>query len=108
MSVFISYNRNDEEFVDKLSKTLVYHNVPVWRDNWQIRLGESIITNIEDALEKASFVCIVLSKNALQSEWVKRELRASLTREFDKEKLSILPEISYMQISEKKRILMLA
>lgn len=91
MTVFISYNRNDEEFVDRLSKALVHHHVPVWRDKWQLGLGDSITNSIQDAMDKASFVCLVLSKNALQSKWVEREITASLVRELDEKKLSILP-----------------
>ena len=91
MSVFISYNRNDEEFVERLSRALVRHNVPVWRDKWQLGLGDSITNSIQDALDKASFVCLVLSNNALQSKWVEREITASLVRELDEKKLSILP-----------------
>lgn len=91
MSVFISYNRNDEEFVERLSRALVRHHVPVWRDKWQLGLGDSITNSIQDALDKASFVCLVLSNNALQSKWVEREITASLVRELEEKKLSILP-----------------
>mgnify|MGYP000087220762 CR=1 FL=1 len=91
MSVFISYNRNDEEFVDRLSQALVRHHVPVWRDKWQIGLGDSITNSVQDALDKASFVCLVLSNNALKSKWVEREITASLVRELEEKQLSILP-----------------
>ncbi|ESQ16533.1 MAG: toll/interleukin-1 receptor domain-containing protein [Thiohalocapsa sp. PB-PSB1] len=91
MSVFICYNRNDEAFVDKLSKALVAAHVPVWRDVWQLGLGDSITNSVQDALENSSFVCLVLSKNALESKWVEREITASLVRELEERKLSILP-----------------
>jgi hypothetical protein len=91
MSVFISYNHKDEEFVEKLSQELIRHNVPVWRDKWQLQLGDSITNSVQKALEEASFVCLVLSKNALNSKWVEREITASLVREMEGKKLSILP-----------------
>lgn len=91
MSVFISYNHKDEEFVEKLSQELIQHNVPVWRDKWQLQLGDSITNSVQKALEEASFVCLVLSKNALNSKWVEREITASLVREMEGKKLSILP-----------------
>jgi len=37
MSVFISYNHRDEEFVERLCRELIQHNVPVWRDKQQGR-----------------------------------------------------------------------
>ena len=91
MTVFISYNRKDEEFVDKLAKELILHNIPVWRDTWQLGLGDSITNSVQNALEKASFVCLVLSENALKSKWVEREITASLVRELEEQRLSILP-----------------
>jgi len=91
MTVFISYNRGDTEFVDRLSRALTIHHVPVWLDKWQLGLGDSITRNIQDAIDRASFVCIVLSNNALQSKWVEREITASLVKELDEDKVSILP-----------------
>ncbi|NJD01552.1 MAG: toll/interleukin-1 receptor domain-containing protein [Ruminiclostridium sp.] len=91
MSVFISYNHKDEEFVEKLCQKLIQHNVPVWRDKWQLQLGDSIINSVQKALEKASFVCFVLSKNSVNSKWVEREITASLVREIEEKKFSILP-----------------
>lgn len=91
MSLFISYNHKDDEFVTKLSNELVNNNIPVWRDKQQMKLGDSITNTIQDALEKASFVCLILSKNSIQSKWVEREITASLVRELEEKKLSILP-----------------
>lgn len=91
MPVFISYNHQDEEFVEKLARALVHQNVPVWRDKWMMKLGDPITGTIQDALEKATFVCIVLSENSLKSKWVEREITASLVRELEEGKLSILP-----------------
>lgn len=91
MSVFISYNSLDEAFVDKLGNALMAHNIPIWRDKWQLGLGDSITNSVQDALEKASFVCIVLSENSLRSKWVGREITASLVRELEESKLTILP-----------------
>lgn len=91
MSIFISYNHKDEEFVEKLCQELIRHNVPVWRDKWQLQLGDSITNSVQKALEEASFICLVLSKNALSSKWVEREITASLVREMDEKKISILP-----------------
>ncbi len=91
MSVFISYNHKDSEFVDKLAIELVRHNVKVWKDKWKISVGDSFITKIQDGIEGASYMCIVLSKNSIQSDWVKKELNAALIREVDDKKITILP-----------------
>ena len=91
MSVFISYNHKDKEFVDKLSLKLVYHNVKVWKDEWNISVGDSFIEKIQEALEKASYICVVFSHSSIKSEWVSREINAGLIREIEDKNLTILP-----------------
>jgi hypothetical protein len=93
MSVFIIYNHKDSEFVEKLSRSLISHNVKVWKDEWQISVGDSFITKIQDGLEGASYICVVFSNNSLQSEWVKREINAGLLKEIEDKKITILPVV---------------
>jgi len=91
MSIFISYNRNDKDFVDKLSRELIKNNIVVWRDEWQIEVGDSIINEIQKGLEKSSFICIVWSKNAAKSKWVEKELNAALIKEIEEDRKILLP-----------------
>jgi hypothetical protein len=91
MSVFISYNHNDSDFVDKLSLELIRNNIKVWKDKWQISAGDSLINEIESGLLGASYLVIVLSKNSVKSDWVRKELNAALIREIDDKKIKILP-----------------
>ena len=46
---------------------------------------------MQDGLEGARFFCIIFSKNSLASEWVKREITASLLLEIENRKVMILP-----------------
>ena len=91
MSVFISYNHKDSAFVDKLSLELIKNNIKVWKDEWQISVGDSLINEIESGLLGASYLLIVLSKNSVKSDWVRKELNAALIREIDDKKIKILP-----------------
>ncbi len=91
MSVFISYNHKDSDFVDKLALELINHDVKVWKDKWEINVGDSLIDKIESGLNGASYLIAVLSKNSIKSRWVKKELNAALIREIDDEKLRIIP-----------------
>jgi len=93
MSVFISYNHRDSEFVDKLAMSLISHNVKVWKDEWQISVGDSFINKIQDGLEGASYICVVFSNNSIKSEWVKREINAGLLKEIEDKKITILPVV---------------
>ncbi len=93
MSVFISYNHKDSAFVDKLALELVRNNIKVWKDKWKITVGDSIINKIESGIICATYLIIVLSKNSVQSDWVRKELNAALIREVDDKKIKILPII---------------
>lgn len=93
MSIFISHSHHDEAFVDMLCKAFVYHQVPVWRDKWQLGLGSPITNSVEKAVKKTENFCLVLSVNALASDWVKKELDLILAREEQGDKVLILPII---------------
>lgn len=91
MTVFISYNHADKDFVDRLSLRLLNENVKVWRDGYKISAGDSLTARIHDAIEKASFLCIVISDSALASDWGKREIDAGLLRAKNAQNLTIIP-----------------
>lgn len=91
MSVFISYSSKDAEFVNKLSLALIEHNVKVWKDDMKIVAGDSLSKRIRSGIENASYFCVVLSKNALESKWVQEEINEALLRETDKQGIVILP-----------------
>lgn len=81
MSIFISYSTKDKIFVDKLSLVLLSNNIPVWRDIWQIETGDYLYKTIQDAISKSYFICLVLSKNSLKSEWVQKEIEIALSKQ---------------------------
>src|SRR3990170_4371486 len=91
MSVFITYNHNDEQFAEKLAMELVRRDIKVWKDSWRIGVGDSLIQKVQQGLEGAEFFCVVFSRNSLHSEWVKREMTAALLREIEERKVMILP-----------------
>ncbi len=91
MPVFISYSHNDNEFVANLAAHLVKHNTRVWVDTWQLRVGDSIIEKIQEALQESSALLVILSKSSVQSNWCKKEINAGLMRELEEKKVIVLP-----------------
>jgi len=91
MAVFISYSRNDQAFVDKLSIDLLNHNVKVWRDEYKLSAGDSLTARIGKGIDQASVLCVVLSDSALASKWVRQEVEAGLLREREKSGFTIVP-----------------
>jgi hypothetical protein len=91
MSLFISYSHKDAEFVDKLALRLIENNIKVWKDKWKTTTGDSFVKEIQAGIEGASFFCIVLSVNSLESEWVTEELRLAVAEESKGGEIAILP-----------------
>jgi hypothetical protein len=49
-------------------------NVPIWFDDVELKIGENLSNEIKQAITDASFFCVLLSRNSLNSDWVKKEL----------------------------------
>lgn len=91
MPIFISYSHKNKDFVDKLAKQLVYHNVHVWVDRWELNIGDSIVDKVQDAVQGATALLVVLSKASVASDWCKRELSAGLLRELEEKRVVVMP-----------------
>lgn len=91
MPIFISYNRADSAFVDKLANNLVMRRHHIWMDRWELNIGDSLIDRIQNALTESSAILVILSKNSVGSEWCKKELNSGLMRELAEKKVLVLP-----------------
>lgn len=90
-SIFLSHTSIDKPFVEKLARDLKRIGVNVWFDKWEIKVGDSIILKIEEGIWENEFLGIVLSPEALNSEWVKNELKTALALQKETKKVFILP-----------------
>ncbi len=91
MRAFLSYTSVDKPFVIKLASDLKGENVQVWLDEWEIRVGSSIVEEIDKALSSNDFFIIVLSPQALQSQWVRKELNSSLMLQLSDRSVKVMP-----------------
>lgn len=72
--LFISYSRKDGAFVDRLEVLLNEKGIRFWRDIHDATSGR-LERQIEQAIRHNPTVLLVLSENALQSDWVQHEVR---------------------------------
>jgi TIR domain len=91
MPIFISYSHQDSDFALNLAMQLVTHKAKVWIDKWELNVGDSIIDRIQNAVEGATALLVILSKASVASEWVKKELNSGLIRELDEKRVIVLP-----------------
>jgi hypothetical protein len=80
--LFISYSHGDGTFVDKLESYLVEMGIRFWRDIHDATAGR-IEKQIDRAMRLNPTVLLILSSNALSSDWVEHEVRTA--RELEKE-----------------------
>lgn len=89
--VFISHSSLDKDVVRKLSNDLMDYGIDVWLDEWEMQAGDSLIEKIQQGLEDCTYVLAIISKNSINSNWVKVELEAALTVEINTGKVIIIP-----------------
>ena len=89
--VFISYSHADRTFVERLAHKLVQNRILVWWDEWEIKVGDSLLQKIESGITSTSYLIVVLSSTSVVSAWVQEELRAALTRQLHEKKTIALP-----------------
>ena len=91
MPIFISYSHRDKTFVDQLGIQLVRRNVNVWLDRWELSVGDSIVEKVQEAVDGASALLVILSKASAASEWCKKEMSAGLLRELEERRVVVMP-----------------
>jgi hypothetical protein len=75
--VFVSYTSSDKPFVEELTDFLRTARVTVWVDFLEIRVGDSIVDKVANALRTSDILIIVLSKTSVASRWVREELNTA-------------------------------
>ncbi len=90
-TVFLSHTHCDKPFVERLASDLKHMGVNVWYDSWEIKVGESLTWRIEQGIGESRYLAVVLSPEALASEWVRRELGAGLAKQAADRRVSLLP-----------------
>lgn len=90
-TIFISYSSKDQTFASQLAESLKNLGHKLWLDEWNIKVGESIPTKIQDGLTSADYLIVVLSSSSVKSGWMEREWQAKYWEEVKAEKIMVLP-----------------
>jgi TIR domain len=90
-SLFLSHSSRDRAFCERLALDLTRVGVPVWYDDWELKVGDSLRRKISDGIESRDHLAVVLSDASVKSDWVQVELNAALDRELKERKVIVLP-----------------
>ncbi len=89
--ILISHSSVDQEFAMNLAKDLNGMGIETWMYEMDVKVGDSIFKEINDAYDQCNFFGLVLSKDSVDSEWVTRELSTAFIKELDNKSIRILP-----------------
>ena len=76
--IFISQSSKNDETVKTLREILELHGKVPWVDSRELTGGDDLNTRIESSIRTARHFLVVISIDALSSEWVQREVRIAL------------------------------
>jgi TIR domain-containing protein len=90
-SVFLAHSSADKPFVRRLAADLLARGVEVWFDEAELLVGDSLIERIQHGIKNTEYFGVVLSRSAVESAWVKREVEAALATEIAADRIKVLP-----------------
>lgn len=91
VQAFICHASEDKHLARELAIKMKDIGTGVWLDEWEIRVGDSIVEKINQALGTATHLIVLLSRNSVDKPWIKRELSSALMRQLSENSISVLP-----------------
>jgi len=90
---FISHDSRDKkEIARPLALKLSGIGVPVWFDEFSLKIGDSLRESIERGIKKSNYCILVVTKNFITNEgWTKTEFNSIFTKEMIQREKIILP-----------------
>ncbi|MCP3957379.1 MAG: toll/interleukin-1 receptor domain-containing protein [bacterium] len=92
-TIFLSYAHADTGFVDELERDLQTEGFSVWRDTASIAAGDDVPGRIEEGLDAADWMVLVLSADAVSSGFVAEEWHSHFWEDIRRGRTSLLPII---------------
>lgn len=89
--VFLSHSSNDKTLVRQIRKALLPFNQYLWIDELEILPGDSLIGKLTEGITESDCVLVFISKNSINSKWVKEEVQSFISREIRENEIRIVP-----------------
>jgi hypothetical protein len=90
-TAFISYAHEDQELILALADHLAEEELDVEFDQIVLRIGDSLIARIADAITEDDFLIAVVSPDSVESEWCRKELALAMTQGINQRRPKVLP-----------------
>ena len=89
--VFLSHSWNDKKIARQIAKDLNAKGIGVWIDEVEMKLGDSLLDKISNAIDSIDFVVALLSKASVKSPWIKTELDIAMHQEVEGKHVKAIP-----------------
>jgi TIR domain len=93
LRVFISHASSNKPFAESVATALRTRAISPWIDKEQTLVGDDVLEKLGEGLRTMDLLVFIVSKKALRSRWVDRELKFAARREIEEKKILILPFI---------------
>lgn len=90
-SCFISYNHADKALARTIYDGLTAEGYRVWIDEGELRVGDSLITAISEAIDRVDFLIALVSEHSVASNWCQKEVSLAMTGEVGNQGITVLP-----------------
>jgi hypothetical protein len=91
VGIFISHRKQDAPLAERLADDIRLAGHLVWLDEWNIRVGDSIVQSINEGLENSKFLILCYSECDVLSPWMSREWMSTLARQLNGIGVKLLP-----------------
>jgi hypothetical protein len=90
-SCFISYSSKDQEFAERLHADLQNKGVRCWFAPHDMPIGAKILDALDEAIRLRDRVLLILSENAIASDWVEDEVSKAFAQERERRHVILVP-----------------
>lgn len=90
-SVFLSYSWVDKPLAHELAEALDASGCRVWIDEGELRVGDSLVHSISEALDRVDFVVALVSAASVGSDWCRKEISLAMTGEVKRQGVTVMP-----------------
>jgi TIR domain-containing protein/restriction endonuclease len=88
---FISYAQADRDTARRIADALKSAGLRVWFSEWELQPGDSIARRIDEALSASDVLLVLLSPNAISSNWVQSEWRTAVSSQLSNRAVTVIP-----------------
>jgi hypothetical protein len=90
-AVFLSHAHADKDLAAPLASALTERGLRVWIDDRELRLGDSVIERVSQAIAEGDFLVAIVSPDSTKSEWCRRELALAANKGINEKSIVVLP-----------------